>query len=101
MARRAGGLTLNMPEDLDQLSTQELHDRAMRRAERHLDVRFMWSLLKQIPAAETLSGDAGEGEYDSQSAIGLIYDAVRSGDGALGEALRPLFVDYLRRHPDA
>ena len=90
-----------MTEDLEQLSTQELHDRAMRRAEHHLDVKFMWSLLKVIPAAETLSGDAGEGEYDSQSAIGLIYDAVRSGNGALGEAMRPMFIDYLRKHPDA
>ena len=90
-----------MTEDLEQLSTHELHDRAMRRAERHLDVKFMWSLLKVIPAAETLSGDAGEGEYDSQSAIGLIYDAVRSGNGALGEAMRPMFIDYLRKHPDA
>jgi hypothetical protein len=90
-----------MTRDLEQLSTQELHDRAMRHARRHLDVKFMWSLLKVIPAAETLSGDSGEGEYDSQSAIGLIYDAVRSGDGALGEAMRPLFIDYLRKHPDA
>ena len=90
-----------MIEDLEQVSTQELHHRAMRRAERHLDLKFMWSLLRVIPAAETLSGDKGEGEYDSQFAVGLIYDAVRSGDGALGEAMRPLFIDYLRKHPDA
>ncbi|MEA2314192.1 MAG: hypothetical protein QOI03_884 [Solirubrobacteraceae bacterium] len=90
-----------MDDDLQALSTQELHDRAVRRAEKHLDVKFLWSLLKVIPAAEALSGDAGEAEYDSQSAKGLIYDAVHSGDGALGEALRPVFIDYLRRHPGA
>jgi len=68
-----------MPEeDLEKLSTRELHDRAVHRAEKHLDVKFFWSLLQMIPAAETVSGD-----------------------GALGEALRPFFIDYLRRHPGA
>jgi hypothetical protein len=90
-----------MADALDDLSTQELHDRAIRRAEKHLDVKFFWSLLKMIPAAEALSGDEGEAEYDMQSSKGLIYDAVHSGEGELGEALRPLFIDYLRSHPDA
>jgi hypothetical protein len=90
-----------MADDLEQLSTKELHDRAIHRAEKHVDVRFFWQLLKAIPAAETISGDPGEGEYDAQSAKGLIWDAVRSGDGRLAEALRPLFIDYLRKHPDA
>ena len=87
-------------EDLDSLSTRELHDRAVHRAERHLDVKFFWRLLQLIPAAETLSGDTGEGDYDIQSSKGLISDALHSGDGALGEALRPVFSDYLREHPD-
>jgi hypothetical protein len=88
-------------EDLDKLTTHELHDRAVRRAEHHLDVKFFWSLLEYIPAAETLSGDTGEADYDIQSSKGLISDAVHSGDGKLGEALRPVFIDYLRKHPDA
>jgi hypothetical protein len=88
-------------EDLERLSTHELHDRALRRAERHLDVKFFWELLQAIPAAEAAGGDPGEGDFDVQSARGLISDAVHSGEGGLGEALRPLFVDYLRRHPDA
>ena len=46
---------------LEELSTAELHDRAVARAERHLDVKFFWSLLRVIPAAETASGDAGRG----------------------------------------
>ncbi len=86
---------------LDKLSTRELHDRAIRRAERHLDVKFLWSLLKMIPAAKMVSGDIGEADYDLESSKGLIYDAVHSGDGELGEALRPVFLDYLRKHPDA
>jgi len=86
---------------LEALSTQELHDRAVRRAERHVDVKFFWSLLQAIPAAEALSGDQGEAAFDIQFSRGLIADALRSGDGELGEALRPLFIDYLREHPDA
>jgi len=88
-------------EELEQLSTKELHDRAVRRAEKHLDVRFLWTLLQSIPAAEAASGDVGEADYDVQSLKGLISDALHSGDGELGEALRPMFIDYLRKHPDA
>jgi hypothetical protein len=90
-----------MPENLEDLSTQELHDRAVRRAERHLDVKFLWSLLEMIPAAETARGDQGEADFDIQFSKGLIKDALHSGDGELGEALRPVFIDYLRKHPDA
>jgi hypothetical protein len=87
--------------ELEALSTHELHDRAIRRAERHVDVRFFWNLLEVIPAAEAASGDEGEAEYDIQSSKGVILDALRSGDGRLAEALRPLFIDYLLEHPDA
>ena len=90
-----------MADALEQLSTHELHDRAVHRAEKHLDVKFLWSLLEMIPAAETASGDTGEADYDIESSKGLISDAVHSGDGALGEALRPVFIDYLRKHPVA
>jgi hypothetical protein len=90
-----------MADALEQLSTHELHDRAVHRAEKHLDVKFLWSLLQMIPAAETASGDMGEADYDIESSKGLISDAVHSGDGALGEALRPVFIDYLRKHSDA
>jgi hypothetical protein len=88
-------------EELDQLSTQELHDRAVHRAEKHLDVRFFWSLLEMIPAAEVASGDLNEAEFDIQSSSGQIRDALHSGDGKLAEALRPVFIDYLHKHPDA
>jgi hypothetical protein len=93
--------TANLADDLDRLSTNELHDRALHRAEKHLDVRFFWSLLQIIPAAEAASGDVGEADFDIQSSKGLIRDAIHSGDGRLAEALRPVFLDYLRRHPNA
>jgi hypothetical protein len=90
-----------MTDDLEALSTQELHDRAIHRAERHLDVRFLWTLLEMIPAAQAALGDRGESDLDIQSSKGLIRDALHSGEGELGEALRPLFLDYVREHPDA
>ncbi len=90
-----------MTDDLDQLSTHELHDRAVRRAEKHLDAKFFWSLLEMIPAAETVSGDVGEADFDIGHSRGLISDALHSGDGQLGEALRPVFIDYLRKHHDS
>lgn len=90
-----------MSDVLEELSTLELHDRAIRRAERHLDIKFLWSLLEMIPAAEASGGDVGEADFDIQSSTGLIKDALHSGDGELGEALRPVFIDYLRKHSDA
>jgi hypothetical protein len=90
------------PDDaLEELSTEELHDRAVRYAERHLDVKFFWSILQAIPAAETARGDQGEADFDIQFSKGLLKDALHSGEGELGELLRPLFIDYLRKHPSA
>jgi hypothetical protein len=86
---------------LDELPTKELHDRAIHHAEHHLDVRFFWSLLELIPAAQAARGDEGEADFDIQSSKGLISDAIHSGEGELAEALRPVFIDYLRKHPDA
>jgi hypothetical protein len=88
-------------QELESLSTHELHDRAIRRAERHLDVKFFWQLLELIPAAEAASGDEGEADFDIQNARGLVSDALRSGDEKLGDALRPVFLEYVQKHPDA
>jgi hypothetical protein len=95
------GVSDEAPDSLEQLSTQELHDRAIHRAERHVDIKFFWSLLKVIPAAQAIGGNEGEADYDIQFSKGLISDALHSGDGELGDALRPVFIDYLRKHPDA
>jgi hypothetical protein len=88
-------------EQLEKLPTRELHDRALHRAEKHLDVRFFWSLLEMIPEAEAISGNPKEADFDMVATSGLISDALHSGDGKLAEALRPIFIDYLRKHPDA
>jgi hypothetical protein len=85
--------------DLEALSSHELHDLAMRHAFRHADVAFLWGLLRAIPAAETLEGNVREAGQDLTKMSSLISDAIDSGEGAIAEALRPLYIDYLTKHP--
>jgi hypothetical protein len=85
--------------DLEAMSSRELHDLAMRRALHHGDVKFLWDLLREIPAAEELAGNPGEADQDMLHLVTLIGDAVDSGEGQVGEALRPLYIDYLKKHP--
>lgn len=87
-------------EELDALTSDELHDRAIHRAERHLDVKFFWNLLAEIPAAEAARGDTGQAEADVQSATLQVTDAVNQSPG-LKDALRPVYIDYLLKHGDA
>jgi hypothetical protein len=85
--------------DLDALSSRELHDMAMKRALHHVDVKFLWQLLRYIPAAEELAGHPAEAGADLTQVSALIGDAVGSGEGEVGDALRPIYIDYLRKHP--
>jgi hypothetical protein len=86
--------------ELDALSSRELHDMAMHRALRHGDVRFLWDLLRALPAAAQLEGDPEESARDLTQVSALVSDALGSGEGAAAEALRPLYLDYLKKHPD-
>ncbi len=85
--------------DLEALSSRELHDMAMRRALHHADVKFLWQLLRVIPAAEESAGHPAEAGADLTQASALIGNALDSGKGEIAEALRPLYIDYLRKHP--
>lgn len=85
--------------DLDSLSSRELHDLAVRRAVHHADVAFLWRLLRAIPAAEAIEGDERDSEMDVVKASALVADAFGSGEGGLADALRPIYLDYLRKHP--
>ncbi len=84
--------------ELEALPTKELYQRARRRAARRLDVRFFWVLLRSIPAAEAAAGDLQEAEADVRSGIARLNDLRDAGEGELGEALRPLYIDYLAKH---
>ena len=89
---------MSTPEELDALSSRELHDLAVRRALHHLDVEFLWELLRAIPAAEASEGHDDEAGRDITHLSVLIDDAIDSGEGDLAEALRPLYLDYLVKH---
>jgi hypothetical protein len=87
-------------QDLEQLSSAELHDQAVHRATTHVDVGFLWSLIKAIPVAEAASGDLGDADSDIMSVSSLLSDLMHSGEGDVAEQLRPLYLDYLEKHED-
>jgi hypothetical protein len=84
--------------DYEALSSRELHDLAVRHAMRHLDVGFLWELLRAIPAAEAIEGHPDRTGADMYRLSALISDALESGEGETAEALRPLYIDYLTKH---
>jgi hypothetical protein len=87
-------------EELERLSSKELHDRAVRLAERRFDVGFLWRLLKAIPVAEAVAGNLREAETDVAvgDLVPLIDDFMHSDEGELADALRPMYLDYLSKH---
>lgn len=89
-------------EELERLSTKELHDLAIETARRRKDVAFLWRLVKALPVAEEVAGDDERAKTDILRPIALINDLLFDSDeGALGEALRPMYVEYLSTHdPD-
>ncbi len=87
-------------DDLETLSTKELHERAIETARKRLDVGFLWKLVKALPVAEELVGDDERSKVDIVRPLALINDFMDAGEGELGEALRPVYVDYLAEHTD-
>jgi hypothetical protein len=87
-------------EELDALSSEELHDRAVRHAKRHLNVRFFWDLMQYTPAAEAESGDVEQADSDVLRVSGQVADAVEDRP-ELRDAMRPVYIDYLLKHPGA
>ncbi|PPJ28869.1 hypothetical protein C5E45_17490 [Nocardia nova] len=81
--------------ELEKLSSKELHDRAVKHAVRHGDVKFLWRLLEVIPAAEAATGNIGESEADIKYVLPMLDDYVHAGEGEIAEALRPLYIEYL------
>ncbi len=82
-------------QELDGMSSKELHDLAVHRAFRHLDVRFFWRLLEALPAAEAAAGDLGKADADIQTTMAHLNDITDSGEGETADLLRPLYIDYL------
>jgi len=85
-------------DPLERLSSAELHDLAVGRAKRHLDVRFFWDLLKVLPAAEAAAGEFDEAAADVTHLSAHVDDVTDAGRGEVAEMLRPFYLEYLRRH---
>ena len=83
-------------EDLDALSTKELHDRAFKLAEKKLDVGFFWKVFRAIPQAEAIEGHPDDAEADAHYISQWLGDFFDARD--LGDALRPFYVEYLVEH---
>jgi hypothetical protein len=89
-----------MTEDdgLERLSSKELHDLAVHRARRHLDVRFYYELMRTLPVAEAGAGEFEKSEDDVMRLSAHVDDLTDSGEGEVAELMRPFYIDYLRRH---
>ena len=81
-------------EELDALSSRELHDRAVKRAEHRLDVKFFWRLIQEGTAAEAAEGSLEVGEQDVAHWSRQVLEVLRHDDAAL-EVRRPIYIDYL------
>jgi hypothetical protein len=83
-------------DELEAMPIKDLHDLAIGTARKHVDVGFLWSLVKALPVAEEMTGDDQRSKVDVMRPLALINDFLYDSDsGKLGEALRPLYVDYL------
>lgn len=85
-------------DGLGRLSSQELHDLAVSRAKRHLDVRFFWQLMQTLPTAEAAAGELDEAETDVMRLSAHVDDITDAGRGDVADMMRPFYIDYLRRH---
>ena len=88
---------------LDELPYAELRDRAFRRAERRLDLKFFLDLMAHTASMGQMADEGGSlGETG-----GSLIDTARAAREAFGDEpgemepmFRAVFVDYLTRHPE-
>jgi len=85
-------------DGLERLSSEELHDLAVKRAKHHLDARFFWDLMKLVPAAEAAAGNIDEAENDVFHLSAHVDDVMDAGEGDTADMLRPFYLEYLRKH---
>ena len=84
-------------EELDALSSRELHDRAVKRAEHRLDIPFFWRLLQEGTAADAAEGSVERGDEQVSHWSRQVLEVLRHDDDALN-ARRPIYIDYLLKH---
>jgi hypothetical protein len=85
-------------DGLDALSSEQLHDLAVKRARRHVDARFFYDLIKFLPVAEAGAGEVDESAADVLKLSAHVDDLTDSGKGEVGDLMRPFYLEYLRDH---
>ena len=81
-------------QELDALSSRELHDRAVKRAEHRLDVSFFWRLIQEGTAADAAEGLLERGEEETAHWSRQMLEVLRRDEAAL-DVRRPIYIDYL------
>jgi hypothetical protein len=84
-------------EDLETMTSRDLHDRAIGTAKAEGDLDWLWHLLRSIPAAEGEVGDLEDSGMDMVSTVSAINGYTRA-DRDLPATLRSQYVDYLLEH---
>ena len=84
-------------EDLETLTSPQLHEQALALAKTQQDVDWLWQLLGSIPATEGQLGDLDNSGLDVASLITAINGFTRA-DRSADDALRPQYVAYLAEH---
>ena len=98
-ARSYGRLpAMTLRDELDALPTRELHDRALAVAEAPDGRGLPLAADRGAPGRRGRVGDEQRSKVDVMRPLALINDLFDAGEGELGEALRPLYVDYLEEH---
>ncbi len=85
-------------DDLETLSSRQLHDRALDLAKAQDDVDWLWHLLGSIPATEGRLGDLDESGLDIAGLVSAINGYMRA-DRSAEAALRPQYIEYILEHP--
>jgi hypothetical protein len=83
-------------DDLETLSSRQLHERAIALAKAGGDVDWLWHVLGSI-AAEGELGEFNESGLDVASLISAINGCIRA-DRSAEETLRSQYVAYLLEH---
>ena len=85
------------PDELDKLSSHELRERATKLARHRMDLKFFWNLIETIPAAEEAESRPDKLATDVEASWTWVDDLLHP-DSKMEDALRPVFLDYLRQH---
>ena len=81
-------------QDLDSLTSAQLHDRAIGSAQAGKDIEWLWHLLRSIPAAEGAVGDLDDSGMDVAATVSAINGYLRADPG-VSDTLRVQYIDYL------